>query len=103
MPLKHSRQLGEQPLDMEAPLSGDNKTETGAEVVPLAFKEEYETAALAITRDISLRMLATDAVCGRSPVSSAKRGFKVAGRLVVSCGVTFLLLWAARHTYFSFY
>lgn len=49
--LRSRRLLGEDPLDIETPLSRENKTHTGAEVTPLHFDAEHQPVLLAAARE----------------------------------------------------
>lgn len=50
--LRSRRLLGEEPLDIESPLSRENKTYTGAEVIPLQFNAKHKSVLLAAAREI---------------------------------------------------
>lgn len=96
---RRSRRLGEEPLDIEAPLSRDNKIDTGAEVVPLNFDLEHQSEALAATCDALMRA-STESISG-APPAGTKKGLKVVVTSAAGGVVLLLAIWAVRSLYLT--
>lgn len=107
-----SQLLGEDRLDLESPLPGDNKAYAGVEVTPLQFNVGHEAALLAATREVfSLENeqqegVVVDIVDPAAACSAGleKRGHRKIKATLLATGVAAVCagLYAARRVIFAF-
>lgn len=111
--LRSRRLLGEDPPDIESPLSGDNKTYSGAEVTRLHFTAEHQAALKAATqevfslkegnekREVGADVARPDDSFAATRVRSGRKRIKSAILLLASgVAVACMVLYAARRANF---
>lgn len=112
--LRSRRLLGEDPPDIESPLSGDNKTYSGAEVTRLHFTAEHHAALKAATqevfslkegnekREIGVNVARPDDSFGATRIRSGRKRIRSAILLLASgVAVACIVLYAARRAKFA--